>query len=75
MMKLSSARLLELEGEDNIFLGRTAKIDPKDGVSRLNFPEGFGDLNNKTGLSHVRRIFNNGIYCNLTDYTIDYSSK
>ena len=42
MMKLSSARLLELEGEDNIFLGRTAKIDPKDGVSRLNFPEGFG---------------------------------
>ena len=24
-----------------IFLGRTAKIHPKDGVSRLNFPEGF----------------------------------
>ena len=23
-------------------LSRTAKIDPKDGVSRLNFPEGFG---------------------------------
>ena len=23
------------------FLSRTAKIDPKDGVSRLNFPEGF----------------------------------
>ena len=26
----------------NIFFGRTAKIHPKDGVSRLNFPEGFG---------------------------------
>ena len=25
-----------------IFLSRTAKIDPKDGVSRLNFPKGFG---------------------------------
>ena len=24
------------------FLSRTAKIDPKDGVSHLNFPEGFG---------------------------------
>ena len=24
-------------------LSRTAKIDPKDGVSRLNFPEGFED--------------------------------
>ena len=23
------------------FLGRTAKVHPKDGVSRLNFPEGF----------------------------------
>ena len=23
------------------FLNRTAMIDPKDGVSRLNFPEGF----------------------------------
>ena len=26
------------------FLSRTTKIDPKDGVSRLNFPEGFGQL-------------------------------
>ena len=25
-----------------IFFGRTAKVHPKDGVSRLNFPEGFG---------------------------------
>ena len=25
----------------NIFLSHTAKIHPKDGVSRLNFPEGF----------------------------------
>ena len=25
----------------NGFLSRTTKIDPKDGVSRLNFPEGF----------------------------------
>ena len=24
------------------FFGRIAKIHPKDGVSRLNFPEGFG---------------------------------
>ena len=24
-------------------LSRTAKIRPKDGVSRLNFPEGFGE--------------------------------
>ena len=24
------------------FFGRTAKVHPKDGVSRLNFPEGFG---------------------------------
>ena len=24
------------------FFGRTAKIHPKDGLSRLNFPEGFG---------------------------------
>ena len=24
------------------FLGRTAKIHPKDGVCSLNFPEGFG---------------------------------
>ena len=24
--------------------GRTAKIHPKDGVSRLNFPEGFGSM-------------------------------
>ena len=24
-----------------IFFGRTAKMHPKDGVSRLNFPEGF----------------------------------
>jgi hypothetical protein len=24
------------------FLSRTAKIDPKDGISRLNFLEGFG---------------------------------
>ena len=24
-----------------LFLSRTAKIDPKDGISRLNFPEGF----------------------------------
>ena len=23
------------------FLGRTAKVHPKDGVSRLNFPDGF----------------------------------
>ena len=28
----------------NILLSRTAKIDPKDGVSRLNFPEGFGSM-------------------------------
>ena len=26
------------------FLSRTAKVDPKDGVSRLNFPEGFGPI-------------------------------
>ena len=26
----------------NNFLSRTAKIDPKDGISRLNFLEGFG---------------------------------
>ena len=26
----------------NIFLSCIAKIDPKDGISRLNFPEGFG---------------------------------
>ena len=26
------------------FFGRTAKIHPKDGVSRLNFPEGFGKI-------------------------------
>jgi hypothetical protein len=25
------------------FFGRTAKIHPKDGVSRLNFPEGFAN--------------------------------
>ena len=27
--------------EKKYFLGRTAKIHPKDGVCRLNFPEGF----------------------------------
>ena len=30
-----------------IFLGRTAKVHPKDGVCRLNFPEGFG-MNDET---------------------------
>ena len=27
-----------------IFFGRTANLHPKDGVSRLNFPEGFGKI-------------------------------
>ena len=35
---LKNKKVLFLE---NFFFGRTAKIHPKDGVSRLNFPEGF----------------------------------
>ena len=31
--------------KNKYLLSRTAKIHPKDGVSRLNFPEGFGGTN------------------------------
>ena len=39
-----------------IFFGRTAKIHPKDGVSRLNFPEGFGLVQNSFGSIEGRGI-------------------
>ena len=43
-LKVSALYLENKKGfiPKKIFFGRTAKVHPKDGVSRLNFPEGFG---------------------------------
>ena len=45
MLKVSAFYLEKQKSfipKKKIFLSRTAKIDLKDGVSRLNFPKGFG---------------------------------
>ena len=45
MLKVSAFYLEKQKSfipKKNIFLSRTANIDPKDGVSRLNFPQDFG---------------------------------
>ena len=40
----------------NNFFGRTAKIHPKDGVSCLNFSEGFGSEGLALGLAVVGQV-------------------
>ena len=50
-----------------IFLGRTTKIDPKDGVSRLNFPKGFVK-NNKLQINNFKIVVNFFIFISVLFY-------
>ena len=46
----------------NIFFSRTAKIDPKDGISRLNFLKGFDHENEKKGVCSTSK---KNVYCTI----------
>ena len=48
----------------NLFLGRSTKIDPKDGVSCLNFPTGFVK-NNKLQINNYKIVVNFFIFISV----------
>ena len=59
MLKVSAFYLEKQKSfipKKNIFLAvfsKHAKIIPKDGASRLNFPEGFGQCNDKNHMNNT----------------------